>query len=825
MLKKVIIGVVVVVVLLVGAAVALPFLVPVEKFKDEIAAQITKATGRDVAINGGIELKVYPNILLDVGDIVVANAPGGKAPHLAKIGKVLVNVQLMPLLSKELRVDGIKLVKPDINLEVNAKGQPNWSIEGGEKKAEETPKEAGGSPVALKQLSDIVIEDGRFSYVDRSSGGQPINLSAVNVTMSAPDLSKPFALDGGFVWKKEAIKLALKAQKPADLLAGKSSPLSVSLNAKPVKLNFGGSLQLGEALSAGGALDFSTPSLKGLAAWAGQPLGYKGAGLGPASVKGTLTYGGSKIGLKDATVQIDNLQGTGSIGVDTGRKVPYVAADLTMGQLDLNPYLPPEIQGGASSYQWSNETIDTSALRAVNADLNLKANQIKYRKLLVDSGAIALKLRGGKLVLNLNSLKLYGGSGTGQMVLDGGGKGMGVSQSFKLTGLQARPFMTALGNFDKISGTAALNMNTTARGRSQRSIVSSMNGGGAFQFTDGALHGFNLAEMVRNLSTAGLAKGSSKKTDFAILAGTFKITSGVLANQDLYMKSPLVRLAGKGSTDMRSRTVKYRVEPKFVADLKGQGGDDDKKGLVVPVNITGTWHNLKFTPDLLAAFKLDPSKLVKDPKAALAGIKDQLKSVKGIGKGAEGQVKDVRDAAKGFLDGFKKPKAPEPVKEEKKPEDEKKEAKKAEPPKEEKKPEKKKEEPKAEEKKEVKKADPPKEEKKPEPAKETPKAEEKKEVKKADPPKEEKKPEPAKETPKAEEKKEVKKADPPKEEKKPEPAKETPKAEEKKEVKKETETKAAEPPKEPPKDATKKAPEKAPESGEPPKEEPKKTAE
>lgn len=754
MLKKILIGLAVVVVLLVGAAVALPFLVPVENFKDEIAAQITKATGRNVAINGGIELKVYPNIRLDVGDIVVANAPGGKAPHLAKIGKLLVDVQLMPLLSRELKVDGIKLIKPDINLEVDAKGRPNWAFEGGgEKKAEETPKAEGGAPVALKQLSDIVIEDGKFTYVDRSSGGQPISLSAVNVTMTAPDLAKPFKLDGGFVWKKEAIKIALNARTPGELLAGKSSPLSISLNARPVKLNFGGTVRIGEALSAGGALDFSTPSLKGLAAWAGQPLGYTGAGLGPASVKGTLTYGGSKIGLKDATVSLDNLQGTGSIGVDTGQKVPYIAASLNMAQLDLNPYLPPEAAGGAESYQWSNETIDTSALRSVNADLNLKAQQIKYRKLAVDSGAIAVKLRGGKLVLNLSGLQLYGGSGTGQMVLDGGGKGMGVSQSFKLTGLQARPFLTALGNFDKISGTAALNMNTAARGRSQRSIVSSMNGGGAFQFTDGALHGFNLAEMVRNLSTGGLAKGAAAKTDFAILAGTFKIASGVLSNSDLFMKSPLVRLSGAGSTDMRSRTVKYRVEPKFVADLKGQGGADDKKGLVVPVNITGTWHNLKFTPDLLAAFKLDPAALVKDPTAALAGIKDQLKSVKGIGKGAEGEVKGVRDAAKSFLEGFKKPKAPEPVKEEKKPE------------------------PVKEAPKEVKKADPPKEEKAPEPKKEAPT-----EVKKADPP-EEKKPEPKAEEKKAppkepEPKAEVEKAVPKEVPKAPEPAKEVPKTEE-----------------------------------------------
>ncbi len=734
MFKKILIGVLVVVVLLVGAAVALPFLVPVEKFKTEIAEQITKATGRDVAIAGSIDLSVYPNIALDVRDVTVANAPGGKAPYLAKIGQMLVNVQLMPLLSGELRVDSFKLVKPDINLEVGPKGQPNWAIGDGEaaKTAEEKkPAEGGESSIKLIELGDISIEDGKLSYVDLSAGGAPIQLAAVNMKLDYKDIDSPLGLDGSFVWNKEPIKLALTVKNPNALIAGQASPVSVSVNAAPVRMTFGGTVRTGEAVSAGGALDFSTPSLKKLAAWAGTPLGYEGKGLEAASVKGTLSYGGSKIALKDATVKIDNIQGNGSIGIDTGKSVPYIAADLDLGELDLNPYLPPEAAGaGTSSYQWSNDEIETAALHAANADLSLKAKNIKYRNLLIDSGVVAVKLAGGKLTLNLSGLNLYGGSGVGTLVLDGSSKGtVGITQSFKLTGLQARPFMTALANYDTISGTADLNINTTARGRSERGIVSSMNGGGAFQFSDGALHGFNLASMVRNLSTGGLAKGPEQKTDFAVLAGTFKIVGGVLSNEDLYMKSPLVRLEGKGNTDMRSRTVKYRVEPKFVADLKGQGGADDKKGLVVPVNITGNWHNLKFTPDLLGAFKLDPEALVKDPKAALEGIKDQLKSVKDIGKGAEGEVKGVRDAAKGFLDGFKKPKAAETPKEAPKAE-EKKEVKQAEPPKEE---PKKTDPPKEEEKKEVKQAEPPKEEpKKAEPPKEEPKT--------AEPPKEEAKP-------------------------------------------------------------------------------------
>jgi AsmA protein len=123
------------------------------------------------------------------------------------------------------------------------------------------------------------------------------------------------------------------------------------------------------------------------------------------------------------------------------------------------------------------------------------------------------------------------------------------------------------------------------------------------QFLDGAVRGINLAAMVRNIQGAFLDPEARKqqKTDFAELGGTYTIKSGILTNQDLELKSPLLRVTGKGTVNLPQRTVNYRVEPKAVASATGQGGASDVSGIMVPVIVEGPWDNLSYKPDLAGA--------------------------------------------------------------------------------------------------------------------------------------------------------------------------------------------------------------------------------
>ena len=97
------------------------------------------------------------------------------------------------------------------------------------------------------------------------------------------------------------------------------------------------------------------------------------------------------------------------------------------------------------------------------------------------------------------------------------------------------------------------------------------------------------------------------------------ITDGIVRNQDLALKSPLLRVEGKGSVELPPRTVHYRVEPKAVASLEGQGGKSDVGGIQVPVIVEGPWDNLSYRPDLEAMLKGQAGKAINDAIGGKAG--------------------------------------------------------------------------------------------------------------------------------------------------------------------------------------------------------------
>ena len=141
-----------------------------------------------------------------------------------------------------------------------------------------------------------------------------------------------------------------------------------------------------------------------------------------------------------------------------------------------------------------------------------------------------------------------------------------------------------------------------------------MNGNAALKLTDGAVKGIDIAGSIRNAKAKlGQLRGEqtqqadkSQKTDFSELTATFKIANGVARNNDLSLKSPLLRVGGEGNINIGNDTLDYLVKASIVASTKGQGGRDltDLSGITVPVRATG--------PLASPSYKLDFASMVTD---------------------------------------------------------------------------------------------------------------------------------------------------------------------------------------------------------------------
>ncbi len=667
-MKKLLIVIGALVVLVIAALLIAPMVIPVDTYKKEILAQVEKATGRQAQIDGEFGISLFPTVKFTAGKFSLANAKGGKASQMVTLEQLNVQVAVLPLISGNVVIDSFVLDKPVINLEVDAQGRPNWEFTpaagaAAPTKTESAPAKAGdgsgGLGLAGLQLGDVRLVDGRIAYSDAKTGVTQ-TVDAINMSVSLPSMTSPMAANGSLVWNKEKIDLVLGVDNLNAFLAGTQTGLNAAVAASTVKLDFKGKASSKPQMKASGTIDLDVPSIRKLAAWAGQPLEAPGTGFGPLRISGQVGVDGPKYSFTKAKLSLDAIQATGDFRFDGSGRVPYINAGLGTGMLDLNPYLPPEGKTGANgaaapagtggnaakpaSAGWSTDPIDLSGLRAVNADIALNVAGLMVRKIKVGKSAVSVALKGGRLTTKLTEMALYGGNGTATVTADGAASVPAVAAKFDLAGLQANPALTDAIAMDKIEGTLDANIDIATRGASQKAMVSALGGNGKVAFADGAIRGINIGAMVRNAASAFLDASArqAQKTDFAELSGTFKIVNGIMLNDDLKLLSPLLRVGGKGTVDMPNRSVNYRIEPKVVASTTGQGGSTDTSGIKVPVIVSGPWDNLSYKPDLAGVI----DGIAKDPKKALEGIKKMIPGQGGAAGGSGSAIPKPEDALK-----------------------------------------------------------------------------------------------------------------------------------------------------------------------------------
>lgn len=656
-MKKLLIALGVIVVLLVVVVVAAPFFIPVDTIRSELTKAARDATGRELAINGDFKLAVLPRFELEANDVTFSNAEWASEPNMASLKSLLIRLQILPLLSGQVKVDSFVLVDPVIHLEANDKGQGNWEIGGDKGAASSASGESGGggsgagggADIADISLGEVRLDNGLVTFQD-GQGGERVEISKINMTVDLPNLDSPFAADGAFTWNGEEIKVRIDGGSARGFMTGAETSLKVALTSNPVNLAYDGTAAAAGALKAGGKVDLNVPSIRGLAAWAGNPLDAPGKGLELLKINGQVAVDGQNYAFNNAKIQFDKMNADGDFSADLSGAKPYVKGRLNVDQIDLNDYMAEPAAGGsdtassgggsggggAQSQGWSSEPIDVSGLKAANADFDLTVGGILVQALKIGRSALKASLKDGLLQLDLTELALYNGDGQGAITVDARGAEPAIKKSFTLAGLQAEPFLKDAAGFERLEGTAEMRVDITAKGASQQAMVENLNGDGAVKFTDGAIKGINLAAMVRNVSSAFLdpTAQATQKTDFAELSGTYKITNGNLENNDLLLLSPLLRLNGTGTANIPLRTLNYRIEPRAVASTEGQGGDVAAEGLMVPVIIEGSWDNLSYRPDLTGVIEgvaKDPGKLLEDPEGAASDI---IKGLTGGGSGS-----------------------------------------------------------------------------------------------------------------------------------------------------------------------------------------------
>ena len=168
--------------LLVAALVAIPALIDANAYKPQIVAQMKRATGRDVTIEGPIRLSLLPVPGVSFDGLRVFNVSGAKNPNMVEAKSVSVTLSLLGLLTGELRPAEVTLVEPRIILEIDASGRPNWLF----------PVAPGSSAVSLPRL----VLGTALSFSRMPGRVSPSWRQDADFLASAGSVDGPFSLTG-----------------------------------------------------------------------------------------------------------------------------------------------------------------------------------------------------------------------------------------------------------------------------------------------------------------------------------------------------------------------------------------------------------------------------------------------------------------------------------------------------------------------------------------------------------------------------------------------------------------------------------------------------
>ena len=286
-------------------------------------------------------------------------------------------------------------------------------------------------------------------------------------------------------------------------------------------------------------------------------------------------------------------------------KSAAVNFDVEVDQLDVDRYFPPAPAG--QQQKQPEKPFDLTGLRGLNANGTIRIGSLKASNLKATNVRVDVKAGGGRVELSPLTANLYQGTLAGAATINAAPATPTFAVKNNLSGVSVAPLLKDLANNDTLEGRGSVTLDVTTQGATPSALKRALNGTGGLKVTDGAVKGIDIAGTLRNAKAKlGTLKGEqtqqadkSQKTDFSELSGTFAIRNGVARNNDLSIKSPLLRVGGEGDINIGEDSLNYLVKASVVGTSKGQGGRDldDLKGITVPVRLSGPLTSPKYTID------------------------------------------------------------------------------------------------------------------------------------------------------------------------------------------------------------------------------------
>jgi AsmA protein len=644
-----------------GAAALLLWVDP-NDYRGEIERRVGAATGRSMRIAGDLDLKVFPWLAIRVADVTLGNPPGyGSEPFLV-VKRADVGVKLLPLLKGELEVRRIGLEGVAVSLVSRGTGQNNWQDLISDTSGD-APDEAGRRTT----IAGVDVKDATLSYRDEEAdsltrlsrlefqtgalGGEepvPVRLAfdhddgtQAPVTRVAVEASLRLSDEGSLA---ELSSLVLKARTGddgpeislrspklvldwgAETLA--RSSLEVSYGDLPLRVTAEGTGLFSRPVVAG-TLEIDRVSPREFMPSLGLevPRTRDPEALKAFRLKGAYRLTGETAHVRDLELELDDTKVRGQWGLEN-LDTKAMSFDLRVDTIDVDRYREPEPEKAAQGGGEPPVELPREAIRALHARGILKVQQAKLSGMLFKDVRLPIDAAGG-LVRLAPSARLFGGRYEGDIALDARPETMRLSMNEKVRDIDMGALVKSAFDSKRVVGRGDANVALRGAGNTDAAMLDSLSGKLDVNVRDGALDGVDLWYELRRATalvkrTALPARTGPERTSFRTLAGSATLAKGLISNDDLRVDMDYIKARGKGTLQIRTQAVDYRlVAALYKIPPAGEGGEmADLKAVEIPISIGGTLGAMKVRPDVSGLVK---ARLRKEVDQRKESLKEDLK--------------------------------------------------------------------------------------------------------------------------------------------------------------------------------------------------------
>lgn len=473
------------------------------------------------------------------------------------------------------------------NLKIAASGNASADIATHEFTAEKFTLNASG--IKLKDKFEVTLDAPSLNLANDKYSGGKLTLNAKLDTASgnmAASLVVPGAEGNAQSFKVSALSLDLDLKQPEQAFKVQlSSPLSGNIKAQQFNLS-----NLNIAVTATGdklpnkSVNSEMKGSVQVDALKQNVQAYLAGGLLQSQIK-------AKIGMQGFTN-------------------PMIKFDTDVDQFDADLYLPKASASSAAATapesKEPEQALDFSALRTLNLQGSLRIGTLKVMRIKTTQLRMDMHALHGLVNINPLSAKLYQGSMSGSMSLDVQAT-PAITIIENLNGIDVAPLMKDAASLDMLEGRGNIGMNLNAHGNTVSAMKKTLGGNLSLHLTNGALKGIDIDKQLR-AAQAMLHKGGGasnetrsankeEKTVFKEFKASFKVANGIAHNDDLSLKSELVRVGGAGDINIGNDSIDYFAQAAIASSPEG------KNGITVPLHIKGPYTDLKYTLDYAAMIK------------------------------------------------------------------------------------------------------------------------------------------------------------------------------------------------------------------------------